>query len=64
MTTEGEKLAVLIKKAIEDCELTTTEYNQILAQANADQVLDDDEKALLTQLQDMLSNGMVKRVPG
>ena len=64
MTTESEKLAAAIKKAIEDCELTTTEYDQILAQANADQVLDNEEKALLRQLQDMLSNGMVKRVPG
>jgi len=64
MTAEAEKLSDLIKKAIFDCELTTSEYDAILAQANADKVLDPDEKVLLGQLQDMIANGTVKRVRG
>jgi hypothetical protein len=64
MTTPGEKLAELIKKAIDDCEITTTEYNAILAQANEDMVIDADERVLLQQLQEMIANGTVTRVPG
>ena len=59
----GGKLAELIKKAIDDGELTNSEYDQILALADADGVIDAQEKRLLAQLQDMLSNKTVKRVP-
>ncbi|MFC1516872.1 hypothetical protein ACFL7E_08985 [Thermodesulfobacteriota bacterium] len=60
----GEKLAQMIKKAISDCELTTTEYNQILALADEDGVIDAQEQNLLNQLQSLLANGTIKRVPG
>ena len=60
----GEKLSALIKKAIFDCELTTSEHNQILALADEDGIIDSQEKNLLKQLQDLISNGTVKRVPG
>lgn len=55
--------AELIKKAIEDGELSTAEYNEILKQVDEDKVLDSDEKLLLKQLQDMLADKTVKRVP-
>ena len=58
----GAKLADMIKKAIKDCEVTTEEYNQILAIADADQQIDSQEQQLLNQLQQMLANGTVKRV--
>ena len=58
----GKNLADLIKKAIDDCEVTTDEYNQILAMANADGVIDSQEQKLLNQLQEMISNGTIKRV--
>ena len=64
MTKESDKLVELIKQAIEDCELSTSEYNAILRQADADKVLDPDERVLLRQLQEMLANGTIKRVPG
>ena len=64
MTEEGSKLAKLIKKAIDDLELTTAEYEEILAQANADGVVDPDEERLLRQLQQMVADGTVDRVPG
>ncbi len=59
----GGKLAEMIKKAIDDGKLTTLEYDQILAEADADGVIDAQEKNLLRQLQDMLSNGTIKKVP-
>ena len=58
----GAKLADMIKKAIRDCEVTTEEYNQILAIANADAHIDNQEQQLLNQLQQLLANGTVKRV--
>jgi uncharacterized protein YutE (UPF0331/DUF86 family) len=58
------KIADLIKKAIDDLELTTTEYQDILSEVNADGVVDEDERRLLQQLQELISNGTVKRVPG
>jgi hypothetical protein len=59
----GEKLGAMIKKAIEDGKLTNTEYEQILALADADHVIDSQEKRLLSQLQEMLSSKMIVRVP-
>jgi uncharacterized protein YutE (UPF0331/DUF86 family) len=60
----GGKLADMIKKAIRDCEVTSSEYDQILAIANEDGVIDSQEEAILKQLQDLISNGSVKRVAG
>jgi len=59
----GGKLAELIKKAIHDGKITNTEYDRILVLADADGVIDPQEKRLLAQLQDMLSNKMIVRVP-
>jgi hypothetical protein len=60
----GRKLADIIKKAVADCEITNTEYGQIMSQAHGDLVIDADEKRLLEQLQHMIENGTVKRVRG
>ena len=60
----GGRLSEMIKKAIRDCEVTSAEYDQILALANEDVVIDSQEKTLLKQLQDLISNGSVKRVAG
>jgi hypothetical protein len=59
----GKKLSDLIKDAISDCELTQTEYDQILALASEDSHIDSQEQALLKQLQNLLSNGTIKKVP-
>lgn len=64
LSKEAEKLKVMIDKAIEDHELTTTEYEKILALANADMKIDPQERQLLAQLQELLTSGVVKRVPG
>jgi hypothetical protein len=59
----GAKLAALIKKAIDDHKITNSEYERILALADADGVIDAQEKRLLAQLQDMLTDKTVVRVP-
>jgi hypothetical protein len=63
-STPGEKLLKVIKKALDDHELTMTEYQEILAQAGEDGVIDSEEQRLLGQLHEMIANGTVKRVPG
>jgi hypothetical protein len=59
----GGKLSERIKRAIDDGKLTNKEYEEILAIADADGVIDSQERRLLAQLQEMLSNETVVRVP-
>jgi len=59
----GEKIGKMIKKAIEDGRLTNSEYEKILAIAEADLVIDSQEKKLLAELQELLANKTVIRVP-
>lgn len=59
----GGKLAQIIKKAMDDLEITTSEYQEILAQAGEDGVIDEDEAQLLRQLNEMIADGTLKRVP-
>jgi len=58
------RLAEMIKKAVDDCEITPSEYNEIMKIANEDKHIDAQEQQLLNQLQSMLANGTVKRVKG
>ena len=60
----GKKISAMIKKAMDDHQLTTTEYEQILALADEDGIIDAQEKAQLRELQEMLTNGTIKRIPG
>ena len=60
----GQKLADVIKKAILDCEIKSSEYDEILATANADSKIDIMEQKLLEQLQGLMANGTIKRIPG
>ena len=63
-TEPGRRLGELIKKAITDCELTHSEHQQIIALAHSDHVIDEQERQLLAQLQQMIANGTVKKVRG
>jgi hypothetical protein len=60
----AQKLAEMIDKAIRDCEITGTEYNDIMKIANEDQHIDKQEQSLLNQLQSLMANGTIKRVKG
>ena len=57
-------LKSLINRAMADLEITHSEYQEIMDLAHADGVIDNEEKTLLAQFQQMISNGTVKRVPG
>ena len=57
-------LKELIKQAIQDLEVTPKEYQQIMELAQADNVIDKEEEALLSQFQDMINNGTITRVRG
>ena len=63
LSSSAEKLKQMIEKAIEDHEITVTEYEKILHLADEDHRIDAQEKALLQSLQDMIESGAVKRVP-
>jgi len=57
-------LKELINHAIRDLEITPKEYQDIMDMAQNDSVLDKEEKALLAQFHQMLSNGTITRVRG
>ncbi len=59
----GAQLVEMIKRVIDDGKLTNSEYERILALADTDGVIDAQEKKLLAQLQEMLTNKTVVRVP-
>lgn len=61
-TEEGRKLENLIMKAIDDLELTSAEFDEIMNQANADGEIDEHERDLLGKLEKMVDEGIIKRV--
>lgn len=58
----ARRLAEMINRAIEDHRITNAEYEEIQRIANEDNVIDAEERALLAQLQEMISEKSVKRV--
>ncbi|PKP09554.1 MAG: hypothetical protein CVU09_11485 [Bacteroidetes bacterium HGW-Bacteroidetes-4] len=58
----GERLRRMILKAIDDAEITRDEYDQIMEIAWEDGHLDNQEKALLSELQNLVEEKMVKIV--
>jgi len=64
LTKSGLELKELIEKAIKDCVITNSEYEEVMQMANKDGVIDDHEQRLLSQLQALLANGTLSRVKG
>jgi hypothetical protein len=64
LTKSGIELKDVIEKAIKDCVITNTEYEERMKMANKDGIIDAHEQRLLSQLQGMLQNGTLKRVKG
>lgn len=60
----AERLNELIKKAIDDHQITQTEREKIMMIADEDGVIDQQERRLLAELHDMIQNGTIKVVPG
>lgn len=64
LTKNGQSLEDVIKKAIHDHKITNTEYEEIIELAHGDGVIDQHERVLLTQLNDLISDKTIKRVKG
>ena len=60
----GKQIADMIKKAINDGQITTTEYERIMMLADEDGHIDAQERRQLAELQDMLDNKTIRRIPG
>lgn len=58
----GHQLAELVKKAMDDLEITPAEYEEIMNLAAADSVIDASERAVLEQFQAMIADGTIRRV--
>lgn len=56
VTKKGQKLADVITKAIEDSVITINEYEEIMSVASEDGILDNQEKALLKELNALIAN--------
>ena len=61
-SSPATKLKVMIDEAIADEKITPDEREQIMMLADADGFIDNQERALLAQLQDMIQSGAVKVV--
>ena len=58
----GRELTVLIARAMKDGKVTNREFDEIMALANADEVIDVQERRLLGQLEQMIESKVVVRV--
>lgn len=54
------RLRKMIEKAIEDHKITRDEYDKIINIATEDGIIDRHEKALLSELQQMIEDKVVK----
>jgi len=62
LTKSGLELKEVIEKAIADCIITNSEYEEIMKMANRDGIIDNHEQRMLGQLQELLGNGTLKLV--
>jgi hypothetical protein len=63
ITKSGQKLAEVMKKAIDDHVITSVEYEEILNTAYEDGMLDHNEKILLKEFKNLIAEKIIKRVP-
>jgi len=59
-SSSATKLKAMIDEAISDEKITPVEREQIMMLADEDGIIDNQERALLTQLQDMIQSGAIK----
>jgi len=62
LSEKAHNLRQVIEKAIEDHEITRDEYDMILHHATEDGHIDPQERALLSELQEMIADRTVKVV--
>lgn len=61
-SSSARKLSDLIHTAIEDHRITNAQYEEIIHIANEDGIIDPEERALLSQLHEMIADKSVVRV--
>ncbi|MDQ7057709.1 MAG: hypothetical protein Q9N62_04460 [Ghiorsea sp.] len=59
-SSSATKLKAMIDEAISDEKITPDEREQIMMLADEDGMIDNQERALLAQLQDMIQSGAIK----
>jgi len=59
-SSSATKLKAMIDEAISDEKITPDEREQIMMLADEDGIIDNQERALLAQLQDMIQSGAIK----
>jgi len=64
LTKSGKNLEDMIKKAIDDHVIKNSEYEEIIELAHKDGKIDAHEKVLLQELNDLIADKSVKRLPG
>ena len=64
MTKNGHELSELINKAIEDGHITNSEYDEIMGMAHQDGHIDKHEAVLLHELQKLITEKIITRIPG
>ena len=64
LTKSGLELKEVIEKAMKDHVITNSEYVEIMKVASKDGIVDNHEQRLLSQLQELLENGTLKRISG
>lgn len=62
VTKSGKKLEEVIRKAIDDHVITTSEYEEIIHLAHEDGALDFHEKALLKEFHNLIAEQVITRV--
>jgi uncharacterized protein YutE (UPF0331/DUF86 family) len=60
----AQQLSEVMNKALQDHVLTTSDYEEIMRIAHEDGIIDPEERALLSQLQEMIADKTVRRVGG
>lgn len=63
LSSSANELRKMIEKAIEDHKLTRAEYDMIIHKATEDGIVDSQEQALLSELQEMINDKSVKLIP-
>jgi uncharacterized membrane protein YebE (DUF533 family) len=64
LTKSGKNLEEIIRKAVEDQEIRNSEYEEIIEAAHADGAIDTHERVLLQELNELISEKAVRRIPG
>jgi len=63
LSDSAHNLRQAIEKAMEDHEISRDEYDMILHHATEDGHIDPQERSLLSQLQDMIADKIIKVIP-